>query len=151
MSSGTVTRAGSVVRDDEVLSYTFRERVGHWINGAAYTYLLATGLALFTPYLYWLAAVLGGGGTIRFWHPWIGLVYLVTIFWMHSKWKSDMGAHDNDQKCKDNIKNYIQNHDEMVPTQDRFNAGPKHFWWAMFYSTIILLITGIVMWFPERM
>lgn len=151
MSGGVVARPGTAAPEDQVQRYTYPERAYHWVNGMAYTYLLLTGLALFTPYLYWLAAVLGGGGTIRFWHPWVGLVYLVTIFWMHSKWKSDMGPHANDQKWKDNIKAYVENRDELMPPQGRFNAGQKQFWWAMFYSTIILLITGIVMWFPERM
>src|SRR5438067_9103454 len=69
MSSGTVTRAGTVVQEDEVVRYGFPERVVHWINAAAYTYLLGSGLALFTPYLWWLAPVMGGGGTLRFLHP----------------------------------------------------------------------------------
>jgi formate dehydrogenase subunit gamma len=150
MSSGTFTRAGTVVREDEVVRYTFRERVGHWINGAAYSYLLASGLALFTPFLYWLAAVLGGGGTIRFWHPWIGLVYMATIIWMHWTWRGDMRAIPEDKEWTRNIRAYVENHDEAVPPQERFNAGQKQFWWVMLWCSLILLITGTVMWFPEK-
>lgn len=150
MSSGTFTRAGTVVREDEIVRYTFRERVGHWINGAAYSYLLASGLALFTPYLYWLAAVLGGGGTIRFWHPWIGLVYIATIVWMHSVWRGDMRAIPEDKEWNRKIRAYVENRDEAVPPQERFNAGQKQFWWVMLWCSLILLITGIVMWFPEK-
>ena len=49
--------------------YSFVERVNHWIGGAAYLYLLLTGLAFWSPYLYWMAALVGGGPTARFWHP----------------------------------------------------------------------------------
>jgi formate dehydrogenase subunit gamma len=38
-----------------------------------------------------------------------------------------------------------------MPPQGRFNAGQKQFWWVMFYCTFILLITGIIMWIPEKM
>jgi len=151
MSGGVVARPGTAEQEAQVERYTYPERAYHWVNGIAYTYLLLTGLALFTPYLYWLAAVLGGGGTIRFWHPWVGLVYVVTIFWMHSKWQSDMQSIPADEQWKKNMKAYIENRDEAMPAQGRFNAGQKQFWWAMFYSTIVLVITGIVMWFPERM
>ena len=149
MSTGSITRTGTVVPQEQVVRYTFPERAAHWINGIAYSYCMFTGLALFTPFLYWLAAVFGGGATIRFWHPWVGLVYLVTIFWMHAKWKRDMVAIPEDEQWKKNIRPYIENRDELVPPQGRFNAGQKQFWWVMFWCTFILLITGIVMWFPE--
>jgi len=152
MSSGTITRAETTPPQDQVVRYTFPERAAHWINGLAYSYCMFTGLALFTPYLYWMAAVLGGGSTIRFWHPWAGLVYLVTIFWMHSKWKADMAPIPEDDQWNKNIRNYVENKkDDAAPAQGRFNAGQKTFWKAMFWSTMILLVTGIIMWFPEVM
>jgi formate dehydrogenase subunit gamma len=116
----------------------------------SYSYCLFTGLALFTPYLYWLATVLGGGGTIRYWHPWVGLVYLASILWMHSKWKADMAPIPEDAKWRENMQNYVENRDDLVPPQGRFNAGQKLFWKVMFWCALILLVTGIVMWFPEK-
>jgi formate dehydrogenase subunit gamma len=150
MSGGTIARPTTATPEDQVVRYTFKERAYHWINALAYTYLLLTGLALFTPFLYWLSYVLGGGGTIRFWHPWVGLVYFVTIFWMHSKWKADMQRLPADEQWMKNIKAYVENRDEAMPPQGRFNAGQKQFWWVMFYCTFILLITGVIMWVPER-
>jgi len=61
------------VRPDSILRYTFQERVMHWATALAYSYCLATGLAFYTPYLFWIAVVLGGGPTSRFWHPIVGL------------------------------------------------------------------------------
>ena len=150
MSGGALARPNVAVTDDHVVRYTLQERVYHWINAIAYTYLLATGLALFTPHMYWLAAVLGGGPTIRFWHPWMGVLYMITIFWMHSKWKSDMVTTAEDRQWQKNVKHYVENRDEKMPPQHRFNAGQKQFWWIMFYSSLVLLLTGIVMWFPEE-
>ena len=150
MSGGVIVRPATATPDDQVERYSYRERVYHWINAIAYTYLLLTGLALFTPFLWWLAYVLGGGGTIRFWHPWVGLVYFVTILWMGSKWKADMKSIPEDERWNKNVKAYIEHRDDAMPPQGRFNAGQKQFWWVMFYCTFILLITGIIMWVPER-
>ena len=150
MSSATIPGARTVVREDEVVRYTFPERVGHWINAVAYTYLLGSGLAFFTPFMWWMAVVLGGGGTIRFWHPWVGLVYMITIFWMHSEWRKDMEPVPQDAEWTKNIKAYVENRDDVVPPQERFNAGQKQFWWVMLWCSLVLLVTGIVMWFPEK-
>jgi formate dehydrogenase subunit gamma len=151
MSGGIVARPTTAIPEDEVERYNYAERAYHWLNSFAFTYLLLTGLALFTPLAYWLAYVLGGPSTIRYWHPWIGLVYFATIFWMHRLWKSDMQKIPQDEQWSKNLRAYAENRDEMMPPQGRFNAGQKQFWWVMFYCTFILLISGIVMWIPEKM
>jgi len=151
MSGGTIARPTTAVPEDEVQRYNFAERAYHWINAIAYTYLMLTGLALFTPLAYWLAYVLGGPATIRYWHPWIGLIYLATIFWMHRMWKRDMQKIPEDERWSKNLRAYAENRDELMPPQGRFNAGQKQFWWVMLYCTFILLITGIIMWIPEKM
>jgi formate dehydrogenase subunit gamma len=151
MSGGIIARPTTAIPEDEVQRYNFAERAYHWINAIAYTYLLLTGLAIFTPLAYWLAYVLGGPATIRYWHPWIGLIYLATIFWMHRMWKRDMQKIPEDERWSKNLRAYAENRDELMPPQGRFNAGQKQFWWVMLYCTIILLITGIIMWIPEKM
>src|SRR5579863_8559725 len=149
MNSASIHSA-TAVREDEVIRYTFAERIGHWVNAAAYVYLLGSGLALFTPFLWWIAFVLGGGPTIRFWHPWVGLVYMATIFWMQSEWRKDMEPVPEDKEWEKNIKAYVENRDEVMPPQGRFNAGQKQFWWVMLWCSLLLLATGIILWFPEK-
>jgi formate dehydrogenase subunit gamma len=104
---------------------------------------------LFTPYLYWIAYVLGGGPTIRFWHPWAGLVFFGSIMWMHSMWKGDMKTTAEDRQWSKAIKAYVTNHDEAVPPAGHFNHGQKQFYWVMFFGALVLLVTGVLMWFPE--
>ncbi|HET8888341.1 MAG TPA: formate dehydrogenase subunit gamma [Candidatus Angelobacter sp.] len=151
MSGGIIARPTTAIPEEEVQRYNFAERAYHWINAIAYTYLMLTGLAIFTPLAYWLAYVLGGPATIRYWHPWIGLVYLATVFWMHRMWKRDMQKIPEDEQWSKHLKDYAENRDELMPPQGRFNAGQKQFWWVMLYCTFILLITGIIMWIPEKM
>jgi formate dehydrogenase subunit gamma len=139
------------MKNDEIVRYSYSERMCHWLSGLSYLYCLMSGLALFSPYLYWLAFLLGGGPAARFWHPWAGLVFMTAVLWMHILWRRDMPLDDVDRQWAKSIKNYITNKDELLPPQGRFNAGQKQFYWIMFYGTWALLISGLVMWFPELM
>lgn len=151
MSSPSIVQDATNVPEGRVLRYTFRERLCHGITGTSYLYLLLTGLAFYTPYLYWMASVVGGGSAARFLHPWVGLIYFVGVVWMYRMWAQEMIATPEDRQWNQKIKYYITNQDNLLPPQGRFNAGQKTFYWLMFYGSIVLLITGIVMWFPEMM
>lgn len=131
--------------------YTLAERVVHWLSAATYLYVLATGLAFYTPYLYWIAAVLGGGPTSRYWHPRIGVLFFATVVWMWRVWRADMGITDVDRKWGENMRHYVRNEDERMPPIDRYNLGQKYFFWLMLYAGIVLLLSGVVLWIPERM
>jgi len=135
--------------DRRVVRYTFPERVMHWVSGFTYLYLLISGLAFYAPQLYWLASILGGGPTARFWHPWIGLVFTIAMIWMHRSWRADMRITDVDRAWAREVDKYIKNQDEGVPPADRFNAGQKYFYWVMAIGAIFLLLSGLIMWFPE--
>ncbi len=129
--------------------YTFRERLCHWTTGLAYCYCLATGLAFYSPWLFWIAIALGGGPVSRFWHPFGGLAFVGAAIWMHGLWRPDMTITGADREWLDKAGNYATNNDAAVPAQGRFNAGQKLFYWAMFYGALLLLISGSVLWFPE--
>ena len=140
----------SVSHPNGILRYTFAERVMHWIAGLTYVYALLTGLAFYSPHLYWIAIVLGGGPTSRYWHPWLGVVFSAVMFWMLRVWLDDMRITVADRAWGKEIGHYIRNEDEELPPVDRFNLGQKYFFWVMFYAGIILLISGIVLWLPEK-
>lgn len=147
--SNIIVSHGTDLREDEVVRYSLVERMAHWVAGLSYVYLLLTGLALFTPYLFWLGYVLGGGATIRFWHPWVGLIFFAGVMWMHHLWAQDMKITPQDKEWEKGVKYYVTNEDEKLQPVGHFNAGQKQFYWAMFWGAIFLIITGVVMWFPE--
>lgn len=133
-----------------ILRYTLAERVVHWVAGLAYVYVLLTGLAFYSPHLYWIAILLGGAPTSRYWHPWIGLVFAATLFRMLRIWINDMHITQPDRAWAKSIGRYIRNEDEDLPPIGRFNAGQKYFFWVMLYAGITMLVSGLVLWFPER-
>ena len=42
-----------------ILRYTLLERAMHWLAALTYAYVLLTGLAFYSPHLYWIGAILG--------------------------------------------------------------------------------------------
>jgi formate dehydrogenase subunit gamma len=134
-----------------VLRYTLNERIIHWLAALTYIYLLLSGLAFFIPQMWWVAGFLGGGATIRFWHPIGGLAFLATVVWMFAKWRRDMRITDADRKWSKAIGRYIRNEDEGLPPVARFNAGQKQFFWIMFFGGILLLASGVVLWFTSSL
>lgn len=132
----------------EIQRYTLKERLVHWLVGISFVYLMLTGLALFTPHLYWLADVLGGGTTIRKWHPIIGVLFFFFLGWMCLMWRRDMKIDAEDKEWMRNIGKYIRNQEEELPKAGRFNAGQKQLFWLQITSGVLLLLSGIPLWFP---
>jgi formate dehydrogenase subunit gamma len=132
-----------------VVRYRFVERAVHMAAVIVFVYALFTGLALWTPALYWIANVLGGGFLARALHPWAGLVLFAVVVWMLVLWHVDMRTTDADRAWRRQILRYIRNEDRGLVPAGRFNYGQKVFFWAMAWGTIALLISGFVLWFPD--
>jgi formate dehydrogenase subunit gamma len=47
------------------------------------------------------------------------------------------------------VNDYIRNQDEKLPPIGRFNYGQKLFFWVTFYATILLLVSGVLLWVPD--
>ena len=152
-TTGTIKRAQTTDAYDEELipRYSMLERANHWFGAFTYIFCLATGLAFWTPYLFWLATMVGGGPTARFWHPIVGLLFTASLFWTFAEWRRDMAIDNDDRVWVDRIQFYIQNHDDKLPPVGRFNWGQKLFFWGMIYSIILLLLSGVVLWFTESL
>jgi formate dehydrogenase subunit gamma len=145
----TATAVPHAQHAGELERYTFTERIMHWSNSLTYVYCLSTGLAFYSPHLFWLAYVLGGAPTSRFWHPIVGIGFLLATLWMHSLWRRDMEITEVDKRWLDNTGAYITNDEADTPLSDRFNGGQKLYYWLMYYSVFLLLLSGMFLWFPE--
>lgn len=132
-----------------VLRYTLHERVTHWVAALSYIYLLLTGLAFWSPWLFWLAGLLGGGQVSRMLHPWVGLLYLGAIIYMAVLWARQMHVTENDKAWWRSLRFYITNQDDKMPPAGRYNAGQKLLFWGFFYCSLLLLISGVILWFTE--
>ena len=119
-----------VVPPGHVLRYNFKERITHWVAAGSYLYLLFTGLAFWSPWLFWLAAVFGGGQISRMLHPLMGLVFAASVVVMYLMWAAHMHVDESDKTWFKSVGYYVQNEDEKMPPAGRYNAGQKSLFWG---------------------
>jgi formate dehydrogenase subunit gamma len=124
------------------------ERTVHWIVAATFLYAMLTGLALFWPPFFWLAGLFGGGPVMRFWHPIGATVFVATVFLMLARWAKDLMLEPGDREWVSQLRAYTTG-DDGVPESGRFNAGQKLLFYLQVTSGLLLLLSGIVMWFPH--
>jgi formate dehydrogenase subunit gamma len=144
-----VSETEQAVPPGHVLRYNFKERITHWVAAGSYLYLLFTGLAFWSPWLFWLAAVLGGGQISRMLHPFVGLVFAASVVVMYAMWAAHMHVDENDKRWFQSVNYYVQNEDEKMPPAGRYNAGQKSLFWGFVVCMGLLLLSGFVLWEPQ--
>jgi formate dehydrogenase subunit gamma len=132
-----------------LVRYRLGERLIHGAAAVSYVYLLLTGLAFWTPGLYWIAVVLGGGYLSRALHPWMGLVFAAAVVAMFAGWRGEMRTTDIDRAWRRALRHYVRNEDDRVPAAGRFNFGQKQLFWVMVWGALGLLVSGLVLWVPQ--
>src|SRR5438093_13471087 len=83
-STGNPKMAAS---ESKIIRFSVAERVVHWSVALAFLYAALTGLALWSPRLFWLAAIFGGGTTVSAWHPWSGSRFSLFFVLMFRAWQ----------------------------------------------------------------
>jgi len=69
---------------------------------------------------------------------------------MYGYWAPQMKSSAADRQWWESLHYYIRNEDDKMPPAGRYNAGQKMLFWTFFYCAILLLLTGLVLWFPEK-
>jgi formate dehydrogenase subunit gamma len=121
----------------------------HWVAAGSFIYLMLTGLAFWTPWLFWLATVCGGPQISRVLHPWIGLIFSGALIYMFMLWAAQMHATETDKQWWKSLNYYITNQDEKMPPAGRYNFGQKMLFWGFVFCGVLLLLSGLILWFPE--
>ncbi len=131
-----------------LVRYSLFERILHWVVAITFVALLLSGLALAYPRLAWLSGLFGGGQTMRAAHPWIGLVFTAGLLLMLVIWARDMWLDRSDWAWFRNLRDYTRRGHVAVDS-GRWNGGQKGYYWATLVLGIVLLVTGLPLWFPS--
>ena len=139
------------VGQDELLRYPVYTRVLHWSVAIFFLLALLSGLAVYTPWLYrWLTPFFGGGPMTRLLHPWFSLGFVVFFALQFLNWLLPMIWTPADSRWIRRIRAYVTNAETLEP-QDVgfFNGGQKLYFWAIVVSTVLFVVSGFPLWFPE--
>ncbi|CAN5693409.1 formate dehydrogenase subunit gamma [soil metagenome] len=137
-------------REEGILRYSMAERLLHWFVALTFIYLALSGFALGYPRMAWLYDILGGGQTVRFLHPIVGVAFTVGFVLMLVVWLRDMIFDAKDRAWARDLRNYVREGHSQVDI-DRFNAGQKGYFWFAVATGVALLVTGLPLWFPGLM
>jgi formate dehydrogenase subunit gamma len=131
-----------------VARYNWFERIVHWEVAITFIALMLSGLSLAYPRMAWLSALFGGGQTMRAAHPWIGVAFTVGIVVMLVVWARGMLLDASDRTWFRRIGRYAREGHNGVDV-GRWNGGQKAYYWFAIVLAIVLLLTGIPLWFPS--
>jgi formate dehydrogenase subunit gamma len=126
--------------------YTGLQRVNHWLTALLFTLLTLSGLAMFSPYLFFLTELFGGGQATRALHPWFGVCLIVSFAGLFVRfWRLNIPNGD-DVAWTRRIGDVVTNHHERLPELGKYNAGQKGVFWSQTALILVMLLTGVVIW-----
>lgn len=144
---GTAPHTNGGAAAEGIHRYNFAERLVHWFVALTFIALMLSGLALGYPRMWFLSGLFGGGQTMRFLHPWFGVGFTLGILWMLVKWAKDMKFTAIDREWSRRLKTYAASGHTGLDI-GRYNGGQKGYYWVSIIGGIVLLLTGLPLWYP---
>jgi formate dehydrogenase subunit gamma len=126
--------------------YTAAARINHWITAISLVLLALSGLALFTPYLYFLTGLFGGGQLTRIIHPWIGVVLFLSFMGLFFRFFRLNLWERTDSVWMGRLRDVLANEENKLPEVGKYNAGQKMVFWSMSLFILVLITSGVVIW-----
>jgi formate dehydrogenase gamma subunit len=139
-----------------IVRLSFNQRVQHWLLLTSFIALVLSGFALQYPDS-WLAFMLGGNEYVRRIIHRIAAVIMLTVGAYHiaylflSKegrlWLRDMLVRGKDFKDVIGNVGYYLGASKVKPKIARFGYAEKAEYWAVVWGTLIMGLTGLMIWF----
>ena len=141
-----------------VVRLTFSERIQHVLLLTSFITLVITGFALKFPESFWAAPIVQWEKNypIRGWvHRGAGVVLiaasfyhlLYVLFWKGGRrWVWAMLPRVRDVRETVHAAGYYLGYRRSMPTFAKFNYAEKAEYWALVWGTIVMALTGIILW-----
>jgi formate dehydrogenase gamma subunit len=134
---------------DRVKRFSWFERMLHLTVLVTFLFLAFTGLAFSFDGWRWMQLVFGDNVTPRDWHGWLGYVFGAGVLLMLLRWWRDALLVRSDRQWFKAFGGYLGAH-APVPAE-RFNAGQKLYFWTVVSGGLLLLASGVVLYFAESL
>lgn len=125
------------------------ERVVHWCLALSCLHLCITGMGMMYHSLNGIGAMVGGMGNLKMIHNFGGIFFAVSLFLAILMWWKEAGlfSFPEDGAWIKAAGGYLWHVDE-VPEVGKYNPGQKLFFQAVALFGTIMVVSGLVMWFP---
>jgi formate dehydrogenase subunit gamma len=137
-----------VVVGDVIVRHRLASRYVHWSVALFFFGSLLTGLPIWTPIFGWMAHLFGGLAVCRWLHPWLGAIFVAFTFVMFVMWLGDMRLEKGEGAWfGPKLVQYLRFQGED-PDVGKYNGGQKLFFFLAVVLAVLLVLSGIVLWFP---
>jgi formate dehydrogenase iron-sulfur subunit len=147
----TATAAEDTVVGEHIVRHRLSARVIHWGTALFFFLTLFTGLPIWTPIFGWMGELFGSLAVCRWLHPWLGIGFVVFTFAMFGLWVRDMRMEKQDWGWLGPKALAYMRRTSEDPNVGKYNGGQKLFFYSVALLAILLLATGIVLWFPNEL
>jgi formate dehydrogenase subunit gamma len=125
------------------------ERLVHWMLAISCLVLCFTGLGMMFKSFAFIGNMMGGLIVVKYVHNFMGLFFGLALLLALKMWWHEAGVFSmpEDLEWMKTAGGYLWHVDE-VPAVGKYNPGQKMFFLAIAGFGVIMVITGIIMWFP---
>ena len=136
---------------NEIIRHRLSSRVIHWTVAVFFFLCVFTGAPIWTPVFGWMAHLFGGLSVCRVVHPYFGVAFFFASVAMTVHWWNDMRMTKEEKGwVGPRLLAYLRDR-ESHERIGKYNGGQKVFFYTSFLAALGLLVTGIVLWFPDAM
>jgi formate dehydrogenase subunit gamma len=127
------------------------ERIVHWGLAISCILLFVTGLGMMFHSLNFIGAIMGGLKSLKYVHNFTGLFFTFSLYFAIRMWWKEAGVFSmpEDLEWIKSAGGYLW-HVDHVPEVGKYNPGQKAFFLTVAAFGVIMVLTGLIMWFPLR-
>jgi formate dehydrogenase subunit gamma len=138
----------NTVWNGKLVRHSTAARVIHWTVALFFVLSLFTGMPIWSPIFGWMAYLMGGLHVCRWLHPWMGDAFFVASLAMWVHWRVDMKMTEADRGWLGPKMFQYMRFSGDDPNVGKYNGGQKLFFYAVLLDALLVLATGVVLWFP---
>ncbi|MFA5284180.1 MAG: formate dehydrogenase subunit gamma, partial [Smithellaceae bacterium] len=128
------------------------ERILHWMLAISCLLLCVTGLGMMFQTFNFIGYLFGGLKSLKLVHNFTGLVFAVSLILVIRMWWKEAGVFvfPEDLDWCLAAGGYLW-HVDKVPETGKYNPGQKAFFLVVAGFGVIMILTGLIMWFPTAL
>ena len=127
---------------------SFIDRACHWTVVICFFMVALSGIAMFFPSLHWLTQTFGTAQMGRILHPFFGVVIFFVLIVMFFRFVGHNIPKRNDIGWFLHIVEVLKGNEHKVADVGKYNPGQKMMFWSIMSLTLVLLVTGVIIWRP---